>query len=308
VGVLRGYSPQETTPQAVSEVYVNLHFAEHEWVSPRPEAALGFYVGFLAELQRRLGCPVVAQPLIAYLDGRIDERPAVGRLADSLEKQGVRLAQPLVLRPSAVPGALPDLQRASLTLSMSYHVALTSLLLGVPAALLRDNAYYEQKATALADAFDLPKAFALDSAADPLAAAAEIAAVALDPQDGQALRWRIAVCATSLRERRASAEAELLALLGSAATRTLTERLGELDGRLRERSAEPARLLAQIARLQTENGEDPVAEPAEPTEDDAARQMLAVIFESRTWRMTAPMRKLGASLRRIRAKVARGRG
>lgn len=301
VGVLRQLAHADAAPSADGRLHVNLHIAEHDWMTGRPEAMLDFHADFVAELGGRAGLPVVAQPLIAYLDARISELPTVERFGRACAARGIELAEPKVLRPAGIGEILPELRRAVVTLSCSYHVALTSLLLEVPAVLLRDNAYYEQKAAGLAESFGLPPAFALSSAADPLAAAGEIATIVLDEQGCAALRRRLGAGASRVRERRAAAEVELVARLGSEATTALAIRIREQGERLRERSAEPARLLAQLAALPSENGFEPASAPVEAATGDSAAERLAAVLSSRSWRMTAPLRRVGARLSRRRS-------
>jgi polysaccharide pyruvyl transferase WcaK-like protein len=220
VGVLRHVPSAPAGPRG-GELRINVHFAEHEWVTGRPGEGAAFFAELLAELGRRAGPPVVAQPLIAYLDRRVDERPGVERLAAECAVRGVELAEPLVLRPASLADAASVVRRAALTLSCSYHVALTSLLLETPAALLAANPYYRQKAAGLTDSFGLPPAFELDPGSDPAAVAAALAREALDEQQGEALRERLAAGAERARGRRAAAEEELLGRL--AATRKRVE-------------------------------------------------------------------------------------
>lgn len=293
VGLLRRFAPGQL-PDDNGRVRVNLHAVEHQWVTDRPEAVAQFQADFAAELGRIAGAPVLAQPLIAYLDGRIDERPMIERLATACAAHGIEVAEPLVLRPGELEATLAEIGRAAFTLSCSYHVTLTSLLLGVPATLLRDNPYYEQKATGLAETFELPAAFAMSSAGDATAHAGAIAASILDAAAGTTLRQSLALAASRAREQRGEAEVELLGRLGAG----MASALGALGGRLQERSAEPAALLAQLARSSDEGGAPEVVEEVEataaappPPADDGTKQMLDEVLNSRSWKLTAPLRR-----------------
>jgi polysaccharide pyruvyl transferase WcaK-like protein len=297
VGVLRRMPAPYSAAVPDGRLRLNLHIAEHAWVTERPDAIAGFHADFAAELGRRAGLPVLAQPLVAYMDRHTSEQAALERLAAACAERGVELATARVLRPSGLADTVVELGRAALTLSCSYHVALTSLSVGVPAILLRDNAYYDQKAAGLAEAFGLPPAFALDTSADPRAAAAEVAGVVLDERQSLELAHRLAAGASRLRERRADVEVDLLARLGAAATGALTARLGELSERLRERSAEPVELLVQLSELQAQS-ETTGAAPS--SADGAAQETLAEVFGSRSWRLTAPLRRVRARMRRRR--------
>lgn len=309
IGVLGRLRVGDGSAAANGQLRVNLHFAEHDWVSERPSATLDFYAGFVAELGRLADRPVLAQPLIAYLDGRIDERPAVERLGAACGAAGIEVAEPVVLRPSLLTETVPRLSQASLTLSCSYHVALTSLMLEVPAVLLGDNPYYEQKAAGLIEDFGLPDAFTVEATADPLASAREIASAVLDEDRAEALRRQLAGAADRLRLRRGEAETDLLARLGGAAMTALSGRVEELAERLRERSAEPAELHVRLAELRTECeelrhrlDESPLDAELRAQEAEAraaeAEQMLATVLHSRSWRLLAPLRRIGAVLRR----------
>jgi polysaccharide pyruvyl transferase WcaK-like protein/predicted PP-loop superfamily ATPase len=243
---------------------VNLHFAEHDWVTDDPAGMLAFYVEFLAELGRRAGKPVSALPLIAYLDGGIDERPGVERLSAACAPRGIEVAAPRTLRPADLSESTAALRRSSLTLSCSYHVALTSLMSAVPAVLIGDNAYYRQKAAGLLDSFALPAEFATDLSESPQVSAGRVAEIVLDQARGAALRAQLATSAAALRRRRGAAEAETLGRLGAAAL---------------------ARLGAQTPRGPGQ---------AEAT---AARAQLATVLGSRSWRLGAPLRALANRLR-----------
>ena len=299
VGLLRRLPLGDAGADADRPLRLNFHVAEHTWVTERGGAIAGFYAELAAELGRRAGREAIVQPLIAYLDERVDERPAVERLRGACAARGVELLEPLALRPSGLAAAVPELRAATLTVSCSFHVALTSLLLGVPAALLRDNAYYEQKATGLAAAFELPPALSLRSSDDPAASAGAIATEVLDPERSAALRQRIGIAAGRQRELRAGVEADLLARVGRAAAGALAERLDDVSRRLRERAAEPAELLARLALLESDPDTPPPPPPAPvaPANGEAEAR-LAELLGSRSWRMTAP-------LRRIRGRVSR---
>ena len=79
-----------------------------------------------------------------------------------------------------MPALAAELGGADSTLSSSYHVALTSLLLGVPAILPRDNDYYDQKARGLLGDFDLPAKLSPRSTDDPVQVAAALSPLLLE--------------------------------------------------------------------------------------------------------------------------------
>jgi polysaccharide pyruvyl transferase WcaK-like protein len=308
IGVLGRLPPGASGVRSEDRLRLNLHFAAHEWVSDDPGAALDFYASLAAELGRLASRPVLAQPLIAYLDERIDEHGAAAQLGTACAERGIEAAPPLVLRPAALGAVASRLGEASLTLSRSYHVALTSLMLGVPALLLADNSYYEQKAAGLREDFELPPELTATSGDDPLAVAARIAPLLAG---GAAADLRLALAATAerQRQRRARIELDLLGRLGDAAVAALAGRIEVQAERLRLRSVEPAQLQARLSDLREERDqlrrrleESPleaelrvrVAE-AEAAE---ARAEVTTILQSRSWRLLSPLRRLGVLLRR----------
>ncbi|HET6999508.1 MAG TPA: polysaccharide pyruvyl transferase family protein [Solirubrobacterales bacterium] len=309
VGVLRRLTPAKSPAANDEALHLNLHFAEHEWMGERPETVLDFYRGFVAELGRLAERPLRIQPLIAYFDGRIDEHPAAERLRAACADLGAEVAETLVLRPATLAEAVPQLGGAALTLSCSYHVALTSLLLEVPAILVGDNPYYEQKAAGLTADFGLPAAFTITSSVDSAEQAAAVFPFLFEDGDRQEARRGITEGASRLRQRRTEAEMELLTRLGRGALSGLASLAVDQDDRLRRRSAEPAQLHVQLAEIQTEleeqrqlAAESPLdvelrAQEAEARAEEAHRA-LAVALGSRSWRMAAPLRRAGSLLRR----------
>lgn len=257
-------------PEPSGPVEVNVHFAEHEWVTDSPDAAREFDVRLLAELSRLAGQPLRVRPLLAYLDPRIDERPGLERFATSCAENGIELIEPSVLRPRGIDELLEQLSKTALTVSSSYHVALTSLLAAVPTAILRDNDYYAQKARGLLADFGLPGEFAPRSNDDPVAIARAIAPHLLDSQvRGQTLR-RLEAAAYRMRQRRIMTEARLMAAIA--------------DGAVAVAGSTPA---------------PPSAAPRDDAERRAAETeaKLEEVLGSRSWRITAPLRRLTASSR-----------
>lgn len=216
VGVLPRISAPATRRRDDSRLEVNVHFAEHEWVTDRPDSVREFDARLLSELSRLAGRPVRVRPLLAYLDPRIDERPGLERFAAACARRGIEVTEPALLRPARVGEHKAEMGDAALTVSSSYHVALTSLLLAVPAAILRDNDYYAQKALGLLSDFGLPPEFAPRSSDDPEATAAAIAPHVIDPEPAGATRRRLEAAAGRVRRRRAVAEAEMLTLIDDA--------------------------------------------------------------------------------------------
>ncbi|HYH53495.1 MAG TPA: polysaccharide pyruvyl transferase family protein [Solirubrobacterales bacterium] len=209
VGVLPEVVGEGEGSKGREALEVNVHIAEHPWVTERPESVRDFNVGLLAELSQLTGRPLHVRPLLAYLDPRVEERSGLERFAAACAERGINVGEPLVLRPANIVEAAADLSGAALTVSCSYHVALTSLLLAVPTVILRDNPYYDQKAKGLLRDFALPDALSPSSDGDPERCAASIAA--LLEEDGAEIRLRLRERASAVRRRRVDAEADLLA-------------------------------------------------------------------------------------------------
>jgi polysaccharide pyruvyl transferase WcaK-like protein len=301
VGVLRQF-PARPPARLAEELRLNVHFGQHGWAMPDPKAPLEFCAEFIAELGRQTGARVVVQPLIAYLDQRVDERPAVERLTDACASHGVIVAEAKVLRPAYLPELVPELQRAHLTLSCSYHVALTTLMLSVPTVLISDNPYYEQKAAGLLAAFDLPPRFVTRSSEDPRQRAGEIGAMLTDEDASADLRDRLATGAASLRRRRRLAEVELLGMLGVAAEGIVApDELEEPAGGLVDPpSAGAARRLVERRRRTAERRIEAAKARLRTAElrEHWARAERSRVLSSTSWRLTGPIRALSEMLRR----------
>jgi hypothetical protein len=219
------------------------------------------------------------RPLLAYVDPRIDERPGIERLTAECTRRGIEVGEPCLLRPAAMSELADDLASADLTLSSSYHVALTSLLLGVPAILLRDNGYYDQKARGLLTDFGLPEELSPTSADDPAQVAAAIAPQLLGTDRQEELRQRLQLAGDSVRARRAGAEGRLLSLLAREAMAALGD--SRPIPAPEEKEAEPTEPSEELARR---------AEEAE-RRAAAAEAQLREVLGSRSWKLTAPLRR-----------------
>jgi hypothetical protein len=303
-------------PPATLEV--NLHFGEHDWVSGRPGELRDAALDLVQELGHQAGRPVRIRPLIAYLDGRIDERPAAAALGTEAARRGIEMAETRVLRPAELEAMLPELRQATATISCSYHVALTSLLLGIPTVVFADNPYYRQKAAGLVSTFGLPDFFVPTPGSQP----ANIATAILDVDSP--LRGEIFRGGRVLRRTRAKAETELLGRFAGGLLTEMATELGQLGERLRERSGEPAELRVKLTSLQTEAeslrqpaieaaivAAERRAERAEEkmrlaaAEGAVAHARLAELLGSRSWRLGAPWRRIGAALRALKGRGRR---
>jgi polysaccharide pyruvyl transferase WcaK-like protein len=284
LGRLRPAEPAEGGPLQVS-----LHYAEHDWVTGEAQPLLDFYAELLTELGQRLGRPVIAQPLVAYLDLRVDERPAAERLGTVLRGRSIEVLKPIVLRPGGLGAAAAQIGKASFTVACSYHVALTSLMMGLPTLAVAHNPFYEQKARGLLDAFGQPDEFAIRPGADPEAYAKLLAATALDPEAGGRLRVQIALDARRMRRLRTVAEADLFTRIAATVTgideaapqwvgadADLDRRVRAAGGRARAAEERAAHNALHAANLEAQ---------------------MAELTGSTSWRLTAPLRRL---VRRMR--------
>ena len=213
VGVLAQADPLRGPAEARSPLEVNVHIAEHGWVTDDPDSLRDFDLRLLAELARFAERPLRVRPLLAYIDPRSDERPGLARFAAACAEHRLELDRPLVLRPATLAEVAADLGEADLTISCSYHVALTSLLLGVPTAILQDNAYYAQKAAGLLADFGLPPEFSPSSREDPVLAARRIASHLFDSEQRGETRRDLDRGGAQARERRLATEKKLLSLI-----------------------------------------------------------------------------------------------
>jgi polysaccharide pyruvyl transferase WcaK-like protein len=281
VALLRGLAsgPLEREPDRLR---VNVHYAPHDWVTQRPEALVDFLAELLAELGRSAGLPVVARPLIPYLDRRFDERPAAERLAAACGSRSIAVEPPLVLRPASLGKSARELRRARLSVTCSYHAGLTSLMLGIPTLPVADSPYYAQKAAGLAEDFELPPGWVLNSDKRPAEVAA---AVSADEGAARAARERLeAAAARQVRRREATEDVLLDRLAAAQAGRPVTPAfLSERrDGELRLAMAEDrAREAERRAR--------------------SADAELTELTGADSWRATEPLRGVSERLRARRA-------
>jgi Polysaccharide pyruvyl transferase len=271
---------------------VNLHFTDHDWVTSAPERLLELYAELLAELGGRTGRPVVAQPLVAYLDPRVDERPAAERLGAALADRGIEVLEPVLLRPAGLRVAAAAMAKANFTVACSYHAGLASLMLGLPTLMVAHNPFYEQKTAGLLDAFGQPPEFAIGPEADAEAYAKLLSATALDPEAGGRLRVRLALDGRRVRRLRADAEADLFTRIAATVAGT-EEGAPQWVG---SEAEEDRRVRAAEGRARA--GEERAAH-AEVHAFNLEAQ-IAELTRSTSWRLTAPLRRLTGKTRRKR--------
>lgn len=134
----------------------------------------------------------------------------------------------------------------ALTIACSYHVALTSLLNGVPAILVAEDAYYLEKHTGLARLFGLPSEFVVDAGRTAPAVLAATIERALGPESRAALAPSIQRGALQLAAARARTVQALQATLRSIVSDVDHQ---ELD----ETTAELMRMATRLAELRRAN-------------------------------------------------------
>jgi Polysaccharide pyruvyl transferase len=275
-----------------SKLAINLHYCPGEWVADDPDAMRDFVAGLVVELARAGGAALEVQPLIAYEDPRMSERSALAELtaAISARLERAEIRTPIVLTASGLSSGAAAISGAQLTVGSSYHVALTSLMLGVPAVLPRANPYYAQKAETLRSLFSLPAALLPDPATEPGAAAAGILEAVrsadgspqFDLEAGRARAIRLRLDAeTALAD-------ELAAGVGSGRARA-----AGAPGSIQITRAQVEMLFAGLERARAR------AEALEATTRWQTTR-LDDISRSASWRLTAPIRAAKAALRRHR--------
>jgi hypothetical protein len=176
VGLLARLRPRdrerrsETAPRVI-----NLHVCPGDWVNADAASTIRYLERFVGALTSEPGPGLMVQPLVAYDDPTVlSERPALAELTAAITSGpgGVVVAEPTPLSVAGLDRAAEVMRRADLTVSCSYHVALTSLVLEVPAVLVRSDLYYGQKADGLRRDFSLPSELFPHLEGDPESAAA----------------------------------------------------------------------------------------------------------------------------------------
>ncbi len=309
IGVLNHLSPRAAPADGGPEptLALNLHFCSGEWVADDARAIRTFVERVVVELAALADRRLEIQPLIAYEDPRMSERRELAELTAAIAARvpATSIAEPIVLTPASLRAAGPAIAGAALTVGCSYHVALTSLMLGVPAVLPRGNGYYAQKADALRRDFSLPEELLPDPRSDP-SDVARAALAALAPANAGG-RLELEPSRERVVARRAEAEAALAAELRAMIAAAPARRSASAPA-IPPAEAEAAlggleRAYARIDALVAQN------------EWQASR--LDDVERSASWRLTAPIRSaktaVAPSVRRLARALAarsarRGRG
>ncbi|MGH2950512.1 MAG: polysaccharide pyruvyl transferase family protein, partial [Solirubrobacterales bacterium] len=176
VGLIARYRSEAKAGDNRAVLRVNLHACAEDWVSDDPDALVGYLSRFVAGLGKAADRPLEIQPLIAYDDDWVSELPVATQVLEAIRALGdtSSVRDPTVLRPAGLDAAAETMARAALTVSCSYHVALTSLMLALPTVLVRHNEYYAQKAHGLQRDFSLPPELLPSVGDDPAHAAAQV--------------------------------------------------------------------------------------------------------------------------------------
>ena len=294
----------DADPGAPGPLRLNLHLSVG---SSAPEQQLPeLAAGLVDRVAERVPRAVQVQPVIACDDARADDRVAIRRFMD-LRVDGRRpitVSRGLLLRGSVLADCARTLRRGAVTVTCSYHVALISLLAGVPAVLLAATDRSRQAGEGLRELFEAPGFAILDQAESVEAAWESILGAAVVSPRRSAVADALRAGRAEALQRRESLDRRLSDELG-AMLAAGAEPMPETARRLaRVREARNALLIereqarAAIQRLEREFGR-PAAE-------------LAALRGSTSWRITAPIRRLhdaGRSLLRAALGISdRGSG
>ena len=122
---------------------VNVHVSLEPYVTDSADRLLAAGASAVDAILELTDGGVSVNLMTGYEDDRISETRHLERLIAALDRRldDVRLVELL----DEAERGFPGIAGASLTVSCSYHAALTSLLLSVPTLLLYDNDYYRHK-------------------------------------------------------------------------------------------------------------------------------------------------------------------
>lgn len=137
-------------------------------------------------------------------------------------------------------------------MSCSYHIALTSLLLGLPTAIVVGNRYYRQKAAGLQSDFSLPDTLLLEPRSSPGAAARRAFDELSDAEGRAALDAAQYGGALRVVARRREAEEKLAQVLSEAVEAGIGPSVETLQRRLQRGSVAAAELMHEVAILRVE--------------------------------------------------------
>ena len=160
----KGYSPQPEPARAEVESHpftMNVHFSLEDYVTERPDHFLSTVGSIIKSIIDYCDSEMTINFLIAYEDRRISESRFVEQLLQRYLPEAQAMANTVHLNSELQN--ITCFAQADLTICSSYHVALSSLLSGVPTFFVYDNDYYYQKTAGLKEQFHIPKEFFFDN-------------------------------------------------------------------------------------------------------------------------------------------------
>jgi Polysaccharide pyruvyl transferase len=322
----------------IGALQVNVHVADHSWVGQDSDVPLRC-AALIARVSERVDRPATVVPVLAYEDRSTTDGPATARLVQACAGNGVRVEPPRLLRPARMGADLDHLARSAFSLSCSYHVALTSLMLGLPTVVVHANEYYDQKAAGLRASFDLPASYTVGSVDGWHRSAESVADDLVAGRGRDAWERRLALGRQDVLARRDAAERDVLSRLAAAALAALTA----AKASLRIRSAQTAELLEELGTLREDlqvlgreadgggatlgdrealaQARTNAAQHRRVAELESVRRLaadahaadlaayvvelerrLGVVYGSSSWSLTAPLRSVGEVLRQQRRR------
>ena len=187
VGVLGGNPTSSDTtdarPDAGNDGFrVDLHLTGESYAITDGPRLGGLATDLLTAIQRETGTHVSVRLVVAYQDRRISEGPFMEDFAAEFLKSASEAGRFSFTVEDATTRRIEDPRwerwRPDLTISCSYHVAMTSLLHEVPVVYLVETDYYRQKAMSLQAGFGLSPELTID-VTDPETDAGLVASIAV---------------------------------------------------------------------------------------------------------------------------------
>jgi polysaccharide pyruvyl transferase WcaK-like protein len=226
---------------------VNVHLSLAGYVTSRAEFMLELAADAVETAIRAISGNVLVRLVSAYGDSRTSDTPYLERLRERLagSPAGIESVECLATLIDD-PSVLVD---TDLTISCSYHVALTSLLAGVPTVLLGDNAYYQQKHAGLAEVFGQPQQLVHHGDEDIEGLQAAIARVLTDEQFAADVRVAAGRGVAAMAAASAGATVRVSQALARAGLDHLRDRHRETIEQLREATEQLSDLQLDHERL-----------------------------------------------------------
>ena len=191
----------------------------------------------LSAIQREANAHVSVRLVVAYDDRRISERPFLQDFAATFLVSAGGGGQVSFTIEDATTRRLLDpgweQRRPDLTISCSYHVALTSLLHDIPVVYLFGNDYYRQKAKSLQAGFGLSPELMVDMAGPEAGAevvAGNVLGLLSDPQRYASTIARLRLARARALALRHVVSSQLLQEVSDHVVAPLEENKGEFHG------------------------------------------------------------------------------